>query len=82
MEERNIQEKFLLDLCEQETCEQGLQAKKRPQVSVFLASGIQLRGSIVGFDAFVVLLKKGDVTQMIYKHAISTIVSNLAQGSE
>jgi len=42
-------------------------------VSVFLISGIKLQGQIESFDQFVVLLKN-TVSQMVYKHAISTIV--------
>lgn len=42
-------------------------------VSVFLVNGIKLQGTIESFDRFVVLLKNS-VSQMIYKHAISSIV--------
>ena len=42
-------------------------------VSVFLVNGIRLQGMIESFDPYVVLLKS-TVTQMIYKHAISTVV--------
>ena len=47
--------------------------KERIQVSVYLVNGIKLQGQIESFDSFVVLLK-GAVNQMVYKHAISTIV--------
>jgi host factor-I protein len=47
--------------------------KERIQVSVYLMNGIKLQGQIESFDSFVVLLK-GAVSQMVYKHAISTIV--------
>ena len=47
--------------------------KDRTQVSIFLMSGIKLQGYIESFDQFVVLLKN-NTSQMIYKHAISTIV--------
>jgi host factor-I protein len=47
--------------------------KERVPVSVFLVNGIKLQGQIESFDNFVVLLKN-TVSQMIYKHAISTIV--------
>lgn len=46
----------------------------RTSVTVFLVNGFQLRGQISGFDAFVVLLSSDGKQQMIYKHAISTIV--------
>jgi host factor-I protein len=42
-------------------------------VSIFLVNGIKLQGQIESFDQFVVLLKN-NVSQMIYKHAISTVV--------
>jgi host factor-I protein len=47
--------------------------KERVPVSVFLVNGIKLQGQIESFDQFVVLLKN-NVSQMIYKHAISTVV--------
>ena len=47
--------------------------KERIPVSVYLVNGIKLQGQIESFDSFVVLLRNG-TSQMIYKHAISTIV--------
>lgn len=47
--------------------------KERVPVSVFLVNGIKLQGQIESFDQFVVLLKN-TVSQMVYKHAISTVV--------
>lgn len=47
--------------------------KERIPVSIFLMNGIKLQGQIESFDQFVVLLKN-NTSQMIYKHAISTIV--------
>ncbi|EIC19978.1 RNA chaperone Hfq [Thiorhodovibrio frisius] len=47
--------------------------KERVAVSIFLVNGIKLQGQIESFDQFVVLLKN-NVSQMIYKHAISTVV--------
>jgi len=47
--------------------------KERVPVSVFLVNGIKLQGQIESFDNFVVLLRNS-VSQMIYKHAISTVV--------
>lgn len=47
--------------------------KERVSVSIFLVNGIKLQGQVESFDQFVVLLKNA-VTQMVYKHAISTIV--------
>jgi len=47
--------------------------RERIPVSVYLVNGIKLQGQIESFDQFVVLLKNS-VSQMIYKHAISTVV--------
>lgn len=47
--------------------------KERIPVSVYLVNGIKLQGQIESFDQFVVLLRNA-VSQMVYKHAISTIV--------
>ena len=48
--------------------------RDRANVTLFLMNGYQLKGQITGFDAFVVVLMTGDKQQVIYKHAISTIV--------
>jgi host factor-I protein len=42
-------------------------------VSIYLISGIKLQGQIESFDQFVILLRNA-VSQMVYKHAISTVV--------
>ena len=42
-------------------------------VTVFLVNGFQMRGTITGFDSFVVILDSEGRQQVIYKHAISTI---------
>lgn len=47
--------------------------KEHVPVSIFLVNGIKLQGQIESFDQFVVLLKN-TVSQMVYKHAISTVV--------
>jgi host factor-I protein len=47
--------------------------KERVPVSVYLVNGIKLQGQIDSFDQFVVLLRNS-VNQMVYKHAISTVV--------
>lgn len=59
---RSLQEPFL----------NALRIESVP-VSVFLVNGIKLQGTIESFDRFVVLLRNS-VSQMIYKHAISSIV--------
>ena len=50
--------------------------KERIPVSIYLVSGIKLQGQIESFDQFVILLKNA-VSQMVYKHAISTVVPAL-----
>jgi host factor-I protein len=47
--------------------------KERIPVSIFLVNGIKLQGHIESFDQYIVLLRS-TVTQVVYKHAISTIV--------
>lgn len=59
---QNIQDPFLNAL-----------RKERVPVSIFLVNGIKLQGTLDSFDQFVVMLKS-TVSQMVYKHAISTIV--------
>ena len=59
---QSLQEAFLGALCADQS-----------QVSVYLVNGIKLQGKIEAYDSVVVLLKS-TVNQMIYKHAISTIV--------
>lgn len=47
--------------------------KEKVPVSIYLVNGIKLQGQIDSFDQFVVLLRNS-VNQMVYKHAISTVV--------
>lgn len=47
--------------------------KERIPVSIFMKNGIKLQGTIESFDQFIVLLKNV-TTQVVYKHAISTVV--------
>ena len=47
--------------------------KEKVPVSILLVNGIKLQGQIDSFDQFVILLKSS-VNQMVYKHAVSTIV--------
>ena len=56
--------------------EQFLTRARRDRVpsTLFLMNGFQMRGVITGFDAFVVVLDSDGKQQVIYKHAISTIV--------
>ena len=52
--------------------------RERRTVTLFLMNGFQMRGVITGFDAFVVVLTTDGKQQIIYKHAISTIVPGRA----
>lgn len=63
---QNLQDPFL-----------NLLRKERVPVSIYLVNGIKLQGQIDSFDQFVVLLKNS-VNQMVYKHAISTVVPSRA----
>jgi host factor-I protein len=47
--------------------------KEHVQVAIYLVNGIKLQGQVESFDQYVILLKN-TITQMVYKHAISTIV--------
>ena len=67
---QNLQEPFLNAL-----------RKERVPVSIFLVNGIKLQGQIESFDQFVILLKN-TVSQMVYKHAISTVVPSRAVNTE
>ncbi|MBA2648624.1 MAG: RNA chaperone Hfq [Legionella sp.] len=57
-----LQDHFLSALC-----------KEKVSVSIFLVNGIKLHGVVDSYDQHVVMLKNS-ITQMVYKHAISTIV--------
>ena len=58
----NLQEAILKECC-----------RDKVPVTLFLMNGFQLRGTITGFDSFVVVLVTEGKQQMIYKHAISTL---------
>ena len=51
--------------------------RERIPVSIYLINGIKLQGQVESFDQYVVLLRNS-VTQMVYKHAISTVVPSRA----
>ena len=59
---QNLQDNFLNSL-----------RKEHTPVSIFLVNGIKLQGRVDSFDQYVIMLKN-TVSQMVYKHAISTIV--------
>lgn len=48
------------------------------QVTVFLVNGFQMRGTVTGFDAFTVVITADGKQNLIYKHAISTIIPSRA----
>ncbi len=48
--------------------------KKHVPVTIFLVNGVKLQGSISWFDNFSILLKRESQIQLVYKHAISTIM--------
>lgn len=59
---QNLQDNFLNTL-----------RKEHTPVSIFLVNGIKLQGRIDSFDQYVIMLKN-TINQMVYKHAVSTIV--------
>ena len=63
MQKANLQDIFLTKV-----------RKQAVPVTVFLMNGFQLRGSIMGFDSFTLVLDSDGRQQFIYKHAVSTIV--------
>ena len=60
---RNLQEVFLNNI-----------RKSHSAVTVFLVNGVKLQGVITWFDNFSILLKRDQHVQLVYKHAISTIM--------
>ncbi len=50
--------------------------KEKTSVTIFLINGVKLQGVITWFDNFCILLKREGVTQLVYKHAVSTIMPN------
>jgi host factor-I protein len=52
----------------------NLLRKEHVPVSMYLVNGIKLQGHVESFDAYVILLRNSVTLQMVYKHAISTIV--------
>ncbi|WNX84401.1 RNA chaperone Hfq [Agathobaculum sp. NTUH-O15-33] len=48
--------------------------KDRMPVTIYLTNGFQIRGVITGYDNNVIIVKSNETQEMIYKHAISTIV--------
>lgn len=52
--------------------------KNKIVVQVYLENGFQMRGKIIGFDNFIIILESENKQNMIYKHAISTIIPSEA----
>jgi host factor-I protein len=50
--------------------------KTKTPITVFLVNGVKLQGIITWFDNFCLLLRRDGVSQLVYKHAISTIMPN------
>ena len=63
LEKRQLQDVFL-----------NAARKEKMPLTVFLVNGFQIRGTVSGFDSFTVVILSEGKQQLIYKHAISTIV--------
>jgi host factor-I protein len=63
IEKQNVQDTFL-----------NFVRKNKTAVTVFLVNGVKLQGFIAGFDNFCVLLRRDGHIQLVYKHAISTVM--------
>ena len=48
--------------------------KQKSSVTIFLVNGIKLQGIVTGFDNFTILLRREQQIQLVYKHAVSTIL--------
>jgi host factor-I protein len=59
----SLQDTFLNHVCEQKT-----------PLTIFLANGVKLQGMVASFDNFAVMLVRDGFSQLIYKHAISTVM--------
>ena len=68
---QNVQEDFLKDLCQ-----------NKISVTVFFVNGVKLQGIITWFDNESLLLRRDGHTQLIYKHAVSTIMPSAAVNIE
>ncbi|MFT6071690.1 MAG: host factor-I protein [Alphaproteobacteria bacterium] len=62
-EKNNLQDTFLNQV-----------RKTKIPVTVFLMNGVKLQGIVTWFDNFCLLLRKDGISQMVYKHAVSTIM--------
>ena len=64
-DKQNVQDAFLSHL-----------QKNKTATTVFLMNGVKLQGIITSFDNFSLLLRRDDHAQLVYKHAISTVMPN------
>ncbi len=48
--------------------------KEKTNITVFLVNGFQIKGLVKGFDSYIIILEGDNKQQMIYKHAVSTII--------
>lgn len=48
--------------------------KEKTQITIFLVSGYQIKGYVKGFDSYTIVMDSEGKQQMIYKHAVSTII--------
>jgi host factor-I protein len=51
--------------------------KDKTSVTIFLVNGVKLQGIVTGFDNFSLLLRRDGHTQLVYKHAISTVMPEM-----
>ena len=51
----------------------GAAHRQAEPMTMFLVNGVMLQGKVAGFDAFVILLERGGQSQLVYKHAVSTL---------
>ena len=65
IKEPGLQDKFL-----------NVVRRERTPVTMFLVNGVKLQGVVTSFDAFCVMLRRDAQAQLVYKHAISTIMPN------
>jgi host factor-I protein len=63
---QNVQDVFLNNI-----------RKNKTSVTVFLVNGVKLQGIVTWFDNFSILLRRDGHTQLVYKHAVSTIMPSL-----
>ena len=63
MKNQNLQDVFL-----------NQARKDKTPLTIFLMNGVQMKGHVRGFDSFVVVIESDGRQQMVYKHAISTII--------